>query len=269
MTRFRLTPAGLARLVERLDDRDLRIAATLRNVRMASGDQLRRLHFDGVPGADRQARRVLARLAELAVLSRLERVIGGKNAGSAGYIYGLGVAGQHLAQGSGPAGGARARRPWTPSGPFVSHVLAGTELLVRLTEAERWQRLDLLEFAGEPSCWRRFLGASGAVECLKPDAYVRVGVGEFEDAYFVENDLGTESPNTLDGKLARYRAYYATGMEQHRTGVFPRVLWITPDERRRAAVVDACRRQPAVTWPLFRVTTSDQVVEIVAGGVEP
>jgi len=268
MTRNRLSAGRLALLVERLDERDLAIAVTLRTTRMATGDQLRRIHFAGIPAADRQARRVLARLVELQVLARLERTIGGKNAGSAGYLYSLGIAGQRLSKGTGPAGGFRIRQPWTPSLPFVRHVLAGTELLAQLTEAARAGRLDLLEFQGEPEAWRRFMAATGTVESLKPDAFLRVGIGQFEDAYFVENDLATESPAVLGRKLARYRGYYATGMEQHRTGVFPRVLWIVPNERRRQVILDACGRQPADTWELYRVATYEDAVDVVASGAE-
>ncbi len=46
--------------------------------------------------AARIARRVLARLTELGVLARLERRIGGLRAGSSGYVYYLGPAGQRL-----------------------------------------------------------------------------------------------------------------------------------------------------------------------------
>ena len=266
MTRFRLTPGRLAEVAARLDDRALAIIATLRSVRMATGDQLRRIHW-GEGDAHRQARRVLARLVELHVLERLDRSIGGKNAGSAGFIYSLGVVGQRLAKGTGPAGGYRVRKPWTPSMMFVRHVLAVTELLAQLVEAERAGRLELLQYAGEPECWRRFLGPFGAVETLKPDGFVRVGIGEFEDAYFVEVDLATESPAVLGRKLGRYRAYYATGTEQQRTGVFPRVLWVTAPGRRHDVVVDACGRQPAETWPLFAVTTYDEAVATIARGI--
>ena len=90
-SRPRLTLTRLQSLALQLDSVELEVIASLRKVRMASGDQLRRLHFGSGQAAERRARRVLSRLTDLAVVSRLDRTIGGRRAGSKGHIYGLGL----------------------------------------------------------------------------------------------------------------------------------------------------------------------------------
>ena len=201
------------------------------------------------------------------VLARLDRRIGGARAGSAGFVYALDVAGQHLAQRH-QAGGRR-RRPWTPSVAFVDHLLAVTELWVRLVEADRQGPLELIEFQAEPGCWRRFLGPGGADVILKPDAFARVGLGHYEDAWFVEVDRATESPSSLGRQLSAYRQYWSSGREQARHGVFPQVLVLVPTERRQEVVETACRRQPAEAWPLFRVAPYEHAVAVMAEGGQP
>jgi len=54
----------------------------------------------------------------------------------------------------------------------------------------------------------------GGTAICKPDAYVRLGIGEFEDSYFIEVDRGFETPTTLARKLDEYRRYWACGLEQ-------------------------------------------------------
>lgn len=267
--RRRLTTGRLAGLVEQLSERDLAIVATLARVRLATAQQLERLHFEGSNPitAARRCRRSLERLVAIGVLTRLERRIGGQRAGSAGFIYTLGLAGQRLAGGVGPAGRGRVRRAWTPSFPFLAHVLAVTELYVRLVEADRAGRPELLDFDAEPACWRRFTGAAGEVVILKPDAVVRTGVGRYEESRFVEVDRGTESPATLGRKLDVYRAYWSSGREQANRGVFPGVLVLVPDDRRVQVVVEVAGRQPPEAWGLFQVATFDQGLEIFTGGL--
>lgn len=266
--RARITEARVAQLQELLAPRDLAVVETLDNVRLAAATQLERLHFtDGTELANaRQCRRALARLTSLRVLSRLHRPIGGVRAGSAGYVYTLDVAGQRLASASGPAGGIRIRRPWTPSTPFVRHTLAVTELYVRLREAESAEPLEVLDFWAEPLCWRRFTGIGGARVVLKPDAFVRLGVGQYEQASFVEVDRATQSGPTIARKLTVYRRYWQTGREQERFGVFPKVVFLVPSEARKEALVEVCAAQPSEAWPLFQVARFEGALAAMTGG---
>src|SRR5581483_930394 len=127
------------------------------------------------------------------------------------------------------------------------------ELYVRLVESCREHAADLLTFDAEPACWRRFTGAGGEPVTLKPDAYVRVGVEDVERSAFVEVDLSTESPATLHRKCLAFIAYWRTGLEQQRHGVFPTVLWLVPDERRQQRLLDVVRHLSYDVHRLFHV----------------
>lgn len=264
MSRAYFTAQRLAELDQRLSDRERSVLDSLRRLRLASGDQLDRLHFTDTDS--RQRRRVLAGLVERSLLARLPRAIGGVRAGSAGYIYALGRAGQRLTDGTGPAGG-RIERPWTPGLPFLAHSLAVSEVYVRLIEASRRRYLDVLTYVTEPRTWRRFIGAGGGRSVLKPDAYLLSASGDFEDRWFIEVDRATESPATLDAKLRTYRQYWRSGLEQPRhRGVFPKVLYLVPNDARLAVVKAAIGRQPAETEALFAACRFDQAVERIAQG---
>ena len=268
--RTRVTEAYIAGLAHELTPRELTLVQELDRLRLASVKQLERLHFTAEsPRANaRQARRTLARLTDLRVLVRLERRVGGVRAGSRGSVYTLDVAGQRLASACGPAGGIRIRRPWKQGGAFIAHQLAVTELYTRLTEVTRRGRLDLLEFDAEPACWRTFTGLGGSRTVLKPDAFVRLGVGEFEDSYFIEVDRSTHSGPSVARKLTLYRRYWQTGREQNRrSGVFPKVLVLVPSEVRRAALVKVAADQPAESWPLFQIARYDDALGVFSGGV--
>jgi len=267
--RVHVTEARVTELAERLSPTEQAIIETLDRVRLGSALQLEALHFAGKGSAAtvaRRARRTLARLVALSVLARLDRRVGGVRSGSAGYVYALDTAGQRLASACGPAGGHRIRPPWSPGMPFVAHTLAVTELYVQLRQAEVAGSLELLAFDAEPLCWRNFTGLGGARATLKPDAFVRVGAGEHEHFSFVEVDRATHSAAALSRKLAVYRRFLASGREQARFGLFPRVVIVVPGEARRGVAVDVCASQPGDTWPLWRVVLADDALAGLAGG---
>ncbi len=265
--RSRLSEAKASYVMDRLGHRDLDIVSTLGTVRVASASQLERIHFtDSTPLSNaRSCRASLARLARWRVLARLDRRVGGVRSGSAGYVYALDAVGQRVTERERASGG-RFRRPWTPSAPFVDHALAVTELYVRLLEVARRDEMQLLGFEAEPTCWRAFTGPVGERVVLKPDAFVRLGVREFEESAFVEVDRGTESTTALGAKFERYRAYWSSGREQRERGVFPRVLWLVPNGRRRDQLIDVAGRQPADAWRLFRIARFDEAVQAMVGG---
>lgn len=264
MTRRYVTAGRVAELEGSLSDREMAIVATLDRVRIATGDHLLRLH--GAGGSRRSVirgmQRTLTRLVGLRVLSRLDRTVGGVRAGSSGHVYALDAAGQRIASGAGPAGGRRLRRPWTPGAAFVAHQLAVTDLYVRL-RGERGGSLDLLDFWAEPLCWRTFTGLGGARIVLKPDAFVRVGLGKVEDLYFLEVDRATHSMPAIERKATIYRRYFQTGREQERWGVFPKVLFLVPTDARKEALVDTLGRQPAADWDLFQVALQDYALDVL------
>jgi hypothetical protein len=265
-----VTASRLAQLERTLSDRDRAIVDTLDQLRLATTKQLRRLHFTDLTPASaaRLAPQTLKRLASQRVISQLDRQVGGVRAGSQAIVWTLDVAGQRLASAAGPAGGP-VRRPWTPGLAFVAHRLAVSELYVELVEAERAGRCVLLDFEAEPLSWRRFASPYGGVAHLKPDAFVRLQVGDYERGAFVEIDRATESAAAIGRKCRGYRSYWEAGREQERRGYFPRVVFAVPTEARKAALVEVIGCQPEETWLLYRVVLADGLTDTVIDGGGP
>jgi hypothetical protein len=223
---------------------------------------------DGPASAPRIARRALQRLAELDVLERLPRVVGGVRAGSAGYVYRLGLAGQRVALDAGWFPDRRRRRARVPGTLFLDHALAVAELHVRLVEGGRAGGFELFELRAEPACWRSYDGIGAQRLILKPDSYLRIGVGEWEDSYFIEVDRGTEGSRAIARQLRAYTAYYRAGVEQAERGVFPKVLWLVPGERRAEAIRGCIGGLTAAERELFSVALRADALEVVGGAAE-
>lgn len=248
---------------DQLSDRDRQIIDLVARFRIMSGAQLRELCWPegNLDTRARLARRGLARLARLDLLAPLERRVGGVRAGSAGLTFAIGPAGQRLLA----AGAGRVRRAHTPGERHLAHTLAVAQLYVDLRRAERQAQTELLAFQPEPHCWRSFTGPYGERYVLKPDAFVKLGIGAYEDSWFIELDLGSEGTATLAGKARRYVECQDSGVIQVADEVFPRTLWIAPDGVRaeviRRAVAPAAKRTPA----LFAVTTAPAAVALLTG----
>jgi hypothetical protein len=255
----RVSAIRLASIASELSDLDRAIVGLVAQTRLVSGGQLERLFWSGgSPGSDaRQARKVLVRLTRWRLLDRLPRRIGGRRAGSRGFVYSLGPAGVRLLA---RETGARASRLVRPGERYVRHVLSCTELVVRLEEATRRGDLEVIEIQSEPQCWRGFLGPFGARLMLKPDLFVRVGVGVLEDRWMIEVDLATEGRGALVAKFDRYLAHYRSGSEQRDHGIYPRVLWATPDTRRARQVEEALGGAAAPAKRLVTVCLLDEVI---------
>ncbi len=247
---MRITSRTVADLRDRLTPNDNAVVETLDQVDIATAGQLRRLIWPD-RSQTRTARRRLSQLADWRVVSRLERRVGGVRAGSDGYIYRLDVAGRRLL--NQPPG----RRPHTPGRMFLDHALAVTEIYVRVVEASRQHPVELVEFETEPTCWR-----SWATGVLKPDAYLITTTTEFEDHWFIEVDRATESTTTIARKAAVYERYFQTGIEQERHGLFPKVLWIVPSERRKQQLVETLSNRPAELWRLHQINLENETPNI-------
>ncbi|SDE27601.1 replication-relaxation family protein [Glycomyces harbinensis] len=252
------------RLRQRLGERDYAVLRSLHKLRLLTGAQIARLHIAGgsVGTQARRTRALLQRLAELNLVVRLGRRVGGVRAGSAGFIYGLSGYGQAVLEANGPTGKKR-RRVWETSPPHQRHVLAVSELFVQLVEADRDGRVDLLEFQAEPTCWRRFPGAVGGVVTLKPDVALRLGVRAVELSVFIEVDMGTESTPTLTKKCHAYIAYWRSGIEQQAHDVFPVVLWLAGANRRVDHLREVVRKLPHETQTLFRVALLSETIHLL------
>jgi hypothetical protein len=269
----RVTTARLLTLAAELRPRERQVVETVERLRLMSHAQLATLLSDPTSEASpvsaaRSVRRLLAHLTELGVLARLARRVGGVRAGSAGHVYYLGPVGQRLIAYWQGHGLVRGRFRPEPGGRYVRHRLAVSELYVQLREASRDGLVDLLGFEAEPECWRPFTTGFGGQILLKPDGFIRVGLGAYEDLWFIEVDLGTESRSVIANKLRAYLQYFQSGTEQERHGVFPRVLLLTNTDARRTALIDVCSHLPAEAWALFTVGRLEQALEIVGGQID-
>lgn len=258
-TRPYASARGVARLRERLSVRDLAILRQVGELRLMSARQIQALHFpetehDNAAAALRARQRVVARLVRDGLLIALERRIGGVRAGSAGLVLALGSHGQRVLCLDGPR-----RRAHEPGLRFVDHTLAIAQLVVDVQVAARYGRLDLLACQAEPSCWREFAGIGGQ-RVLRPDAFLKLGVEAYELRWFIEVDRASESLPVVLRKCRLYGDYYQTGVEQARSGVFPRVCWVVPDERRAEQVQRAIARDRQLPVGLFVVTTADKAI---------
>ncbi len=267
----RLTTAQLLRLGDELGDADRKLLRLVSQLGLMSHAQLAASlpDADGPPATvARDVRRRLLRLTELGLLARLQRRVGGVRAGSQGFVYYLGPSAQRLIAYWDGQGLVRGRYRPEPGGRYVAHRLAVSQLYVDLLAAADGGEVELLNFDVEPDCWRRHSDALGGRTLLKPDAYVRLGVGAYEDRYFVEVDLGTESRPVIARKARAYIEYYASGQEQAGSGVFPRVVLLTNTEERRVALADICSRLPAEHWRLFTVGRLDKAGDMLSGQLE-
>lgn len=101
---------------------------------------------------------------------------------------------------------------------------------------------------------------------LKPDAFVRLTIGDFEDAYFFEADNATEHVGRVIAKCKQYITYFNTGIEQRETKMFPLVVWVVPDQKRKLAILNRIKEDLSAYWELFEVVTLDDFSDFIQGG---
>jgi hypothetical protein len=177
-------------------------------------------------------------------------------------VYALGPAGQALIRlhpiGYGiPA--TRLRRT-VPGDRFTRHVLAVSELCVRLMEHLPRHGCTLEDYQAEPDCWQ----PDGPGGLIKPDAYAVLSRPDgVTDHWWIEIDLATETISTLRAQLSAYLAFHHRGQ----TGpghVMPRVLVTVPSHARREALSRAVRTLPEPARQLITVTTFDHAATVMA-----
>lgn len=261
-----LTPEWLHLISRSLSPLDWQLLSFVHDSRLASGAQLIRAFWqtqDATTNAARRGRRTLKRLTDQRVLATLPRQVTGMR-GQAGLVYHAGRAGVRLLAGRGITG-PRVEMPGTM---HLAHTLATTEFALLLIEANAAGTLELIEAPQqEPACWRSYTALLASERTLKPDLFVRVAAGPAgsqEDRWFIEVDLGSESARTITRKANVYGEHYRSGHEQHEHGVYPRVLWLTPDQQRAQQIQRVLARQPADTPRLFSVACFTDAVAFLA-----
>lgn len=255
-------PSRLLLLRAELSPRDDDILNFLNRHRYATTTQLRDVFFaeHATPTAGTRACiRVLHRLLHHRLVARLERRVGGSVRGSAASIWYLDAPGERLTRPE----GARRRRFAAVSTPFLTHTLAVTEAHVALVRHARTGAFAIERIDVEPDSWRPFLTRAGTSTILKPDLYAYLATPDFDDHWYLEIDLGTESIPVLLGKCRVYAAYKATGRAQAEHGVFPRALWLLPTHARVDRLRAAIQAAPDLDDRLFVCATTGQLTAVL------
>ncbi|TDD62038.1 hypothetical protein E1263_05350 [Kribbella antibiotica] len=256
----------LASLRNSISARDLEILKSISTHRLLTSKHIEQLHFTGhgsALAATRSTNRVLKRLDGLQLISHLDRRVGGVDAGSSSYVWQLAPAGDRLLQID--LGNGTRRRQREPSVRLLEHTLAIADAHIALVRASRTNDLELVTVQVEPGSWRYFAGPGGVRRLIRPDLAVVTAQGEYEDHWFLEVDLGSEHPPTVVRKCQLYEDYRRSGIEQDAHNVFPRILWVVPNQM-RADKLSAAIRSARLDQSLFRVVTKEQFVGVVIGG---
>jgi hypothetical protein len=261
--------ARLQRLAGTISDRDQGMLEAIGRLRLVTAGQLTRLFFPGSPSpvsGARACRKQLQRLADLGLIESLPRPVGGVRGGSAGTVWRTTSEGRRLTAALGGDGLPGRRSRYLAGAAHQAHTLELSELYVRLDGANRAGQLEVLEHQAEPACWRSFVGGHGGLAQLKPDAFVRLGVGDWEHLAFVELDRGTEGSSALQRKTEAYQAYWRSGHEQQHAGVFPRVVWLATTERRRQQLRRHLELVAGREGPTVVVAAVEDAVTVLSGG---
>ena len=246
-----------------------RLLALVAAHRFATTTQLARLtapEYASSASALRQTQRHLASLAQQRLLTSLERRVGGWQGGSAVTIWAATTRGQRLVAVDEGEEVPRRQRPREVSTTFLDHLLAITEVRTSIEEAVRQEADTEAAVALEPECWRTALSPSGQVQVLRPDLAVTITSPAYEDRYVVEVDRATENPGRVIATCWRYQEHQATSAQASDGDVFPLVVWLVPNDRRRHRLERAIAHSTGLLCELFRVICLDQLPTLIHGG---
>ncbi len=266
-----MTRSHFDELKDRMTARDEAVLRDAEKFRLVTTRHIQRLHFDPTHltplAAARACNRMLARLRDAGVLRALRRRIGGARAGSAGFVWYLGPAGERLLRAWDPLAPSGRRNFREPSRHFVEHTLTVTELGVQTIEASRRSDLDIVHLLAEPASWQQSLTVHGTVAWLKPDLLLITTSADYEEHRFVEADLATEHLPVIMRQCAAYQSYRATGRYQAAHGLFPAVLWVTPSPARARAIKAGIAAAAGLDADLFSVCTAAEYTQVITGRV--
>lgn len=264
----RLSRQQLEAILASLSERDVQTIASIQRYRYLLTSQLQRLHFSDAAtptAALRAASRSLKKLRELGLIDHLSRRIGGVRAGSGAMVWYLTHAGERLIYLHNHTL-TPTKRFFEPSPYFLAHTLAVTEVAVQLTELCRDNhRMKLSALQPEPECWRTYSGY-GTILVLKPDLFAVTLSKQYEDRWFIEVDLDTESPAKIVEKCEKYHRYYQSGLEQQESAVFPLTVWIVPTAGRKERLIAHIREMFGKQPKLFAVITKDEFAHLIQYG---
>lgn len=254
-----------------LSERDKAVLLSVFTCRYLTTGQIKRLHYKTSTSdlaAMRAANRGVLKLKDMGLIVSLKRRIGGVRAGSGSYVWSVTAAGLKVLNIIKSVEKAEARkRIFEPSPSFLEHTLAVAEAYIQLNEIARCEAVELVNAELEPKCWRQYTSRSGALAYLKPDLYAVIGNEDYEDHYFFEIDKGTEAPTRIIKKCMQYVGYYNFKKEKRKSEVFPYVVWIVPDVKRKDSLTDYISQSVSLK-NIFVIITMDKLKDLVLEGVE-
>ena len=266
----RISKKKLYEMERLLPDRDIRVLEALRKYHYLTSGQIRRLIFydlDGNYSRTRKSNLVMKRLSDIGVTKALKRKMGNGYGGSSENIWRLTEAGHKLLHLH--ATGKLTRKTFTePSSLFLRHTLAKAECAVQVTTICRKSHdLSLINIDTEPSCWRAFV-RNGKAVYLKPDLFLVTNYDDYEDRWFLEIDLGTESPAQIAEKCKLYRDYYLSGLEQKESGMFPLAVWIVTDDARKEKLREWVKSEVTPMPKIFLIIRDDELEKMLRQYIE-
>ena len=266
-TSQRVSKRRLLEIDSRLGERDRQLLAAVQQYRYLMTGQIGRLLFTDAANSSaglRAASRSLKKLSGFGLVGSLSRRIGGVRAGSGSLIWHLTHAGERLLRLRGGKA-SPARRHYEPSPYFLAHTLAVAEIAIQLIEICRKNAPQITALQLEPECWRAYSNAG--VSCsLKPDLYAVTVTEKYEDRYFIEVDLDTESPAKIIEKCQKYHAYYRSGLEQEASEMFPLTVWIVPSAARKEKLIRHLKEAFDKQARLFAVIACDELEHLILEG---
>ena len=230
----------LGKLELELNPKDREVLMTIRALTFMKTDQIMRLFFaeshPNETAATNATRRTLNRLMRLGLVSHLRSQPSGLYYGGKSYIWYLTESGHSLLNMSLMV--ESKKKYEEPSKYFLRHTIAVAECYVQLhTIVREDEELGLEKILVEPACWRSY-EKNGKGVSVRPDLYVVTKSGKYRDSWFIEMDLATETSEVILTKCQRYFDYYLTRKEQERYGIFPTVLYIVPDIKRKEKLIE-------------------------------
>ncbi|MDR1704199.1 MAG: replication-relaxation family protein [Clostridiales bacterium] len=262
----------LEELDRQLSDKDKAILQSLLCCRYLVTGQIRRLHYTeskSKSAGHRAANWGTAKLRSYGLIEILDRRVGGVRSGSASYVWALTESGVNLLRLHDEAYTPR-KRAYEPSPNFMKHTLEVSETYLQLTEICKCRGLELVKAEMEPACWRGYTGEDGKPASMKPDMFAVTANGDYEDSWFIEVDMNTESPSVVLDKCRRYVCYCKSGIEQKTHGVFPLVVWLVGSESRKSKLIQYitdCREMPEKSKGIFIVIMRDMFETLITSGI--
>jgi len=256
-----------------LSVREKAVLVSLHKCRYLITNQISRLHFnDSVSesAAIRATNRLMRKLLDYGLAEVLERRIGGVRSGSGSYIWTLTESGVNLLHINDKDYAPR-KRFFEPSMNFLKHTMEVSEIFVQLTGICRKNNIDLLKTELEPECWRPYTGDDGKPATMKPDMFAVTINSGYEDSWFIEVDLNTESPSVVIDKCYRYINYCKSGIEQKNNGVFPLVVWLVYNVNRKNKLkqyIDECREISEQSKRVFTVIMPNEFESLIKQGMD-